>query len=414
MKTLSGEYNQAIVYTDNIDEITKKQVTALLNQKSSENSSIRIMPDCHAGAGCVIGTTMTITDKAIPNLVGVDIGCGVLVIKLNQKDIDLPKLDKIIHDNIPSSFDVRDEKHINASKIDLSLLKCKIKQIDRLYLSIGTLGGGNHFIEIDEDDDKNKYLIIHTGSRNLGTQVASYYQNKAFEDPINKIIKNAIEQLKSENREQEIENFIKDIRVNNPPIPKNMAYVKGQNFNDYINDMKISQEYAVLNRRTIADIILENMGFEEIESFETIHNYIDMRTENYNGNYMLRKGAVSALKDEILIIPINMKDGCIIAKGKENIDYNKSAPHGAGRLMSRSEAVKKLKIEEYEETMKNIYSTSVNKATLDEASMAYKPMKAILSHIDDTVEIVAKIKPIYNFKSADEVVNYKDRRKSKK
>lgn len=402
---LTGEYNEAVVYADEIDSATTGQVKALLKQESVRYSKIRIMPDCHAGMGCVIGTTMTVVDKVIPNLVGVDIGCGVLVVKLKEKRIELPKLDSVIHKHIPSGFAVRETRHKNCREIPLDFLLCKAINSERAYLSIGTLGGGNHFIEIDKDDDDNHYLVIHSGSRNLGKQLAEYYQQKAF-DNLNKgkrtaIIDARIKELSERGRQNEIQAELVKLKEQMPIVPKELSYLEGDDFDSYIHDMKLAQEFAVLNRRTIADVILKEMGWHEASSFETIHNYIDMRTEEYDGGYMLRKGAVSALEGERLIIPINMRDGCVIAVGKGNEEYNKSAPHGAGRLLSRTQAFNSLGMKEFRESMEGIYSSTVNQSTLDESPMAYKPLESILKHITDTVEVEAIVKPIYNFKASE-------------
>jgi tRNA-splicing ligase RtcB len=403
MIKVKGKFNEAIIYTDDVDETTLQQVERLLNQEFTQGSNIKIMPDCHAGIGCVIGTTMTITDKIVPNLVGVDIGCGLNVIELNKIDINLIKLDEFITNNIPSGFDVNDR--VLDDSIDLSKMKCysHLKNKNYLMRSIGSLGGGNHFIEIDVDDEGNKYLIIHSGSRNLGTQVAEYYQREAVRYHKNKILdieleKNRIiEEYHKTGRKKEIDKALKKLSKKKIDIgmPEELAYLEGKLFNDYLHDMEICQKFASLNRETMAKTIIKYLGldYETLSKFETIHNYINL------DDMILRKGAISAYKDQRLIIPINMKDGCIIGLGKSYAPYNFSAPHGAGRLMSRREAFRELSLKEFEDSMKGIYSTSVTKDTLDEAPFVYKPIEMIIDNIGDTVEIEKIVKPIYNFKA---------------
>ena len=402
---VKGKYGKAIIHADIFDEGTKIQVKTLLDQKFTKGLKVRIMPDCHSGTGCVIGTTMTIKDKIVPNLVGVDIGCGMLCIKLGQIDLDLAKLDDYIHQNIPAGQNVNSD--IVESAVKLEDLKCfdKLKQVNYLKKSIGTLGGGNHFIEVDAASDGSKYLIIHTGSRNLGCQVAEYYQMKAIEYHENKIFnkkemrEHVIKEYKEKGMEKLIQAKLKEIEKMEIelPMPKELCYLEGSLFDDYMHDMHISQEYAKVNRFEIAKRILGHLGLkiDELFHFETVHNYINMKDK------IMRKGAISAYKDETVLIPINMKDGCIIAKGKSNKKYNYSAPHGAGRLISRGKALKTLSLEEYKKQMEGIYSTTVNKNTLDEAPMAYKPIESIIKNIKGTVDIIEIIKPIYNFK-ADE------------
>lgn len=391
MKIIKRKTSDIKIYAKTIEETALKQIEELGNFAPYLNSKIRIMPDCHAGAGCTIGTTMTIKDKITPNLVGVDIGCGMLTVKLNEKEIDLPKLDAIINANIPNGFNIH---AIQQSHFDFSNLVCKKNlNIDRAKLSIGSLGGGNHFIEIGRNSIGNLFLVIHSGSRNVGGQVAKYYQNLAINNltDVSKERNELIDKLKSEGRQNEISDAIKKIKK--PNINKDLAYLTGKDFYDYMNDMAIMQNYAILNRRTMANIILKYSGLTEHSSFETIHNYIDFK------RMILRKGAVSANKDEILLIPINMRDGSIIAIGKGNEDWNYSAPHGAGRLMGRRQAHKNLDLSIFEKQMKGIYSTSVVAETLDEAPDAYKPIDEILETIVDTVNVLDIIKPIYNFKA---------------
>lgn len=394
MIELKGKYNECKIFTDEIDNATRGQITALLDQESMKETKIRIMPDCHAGAGCVIGTTMTIKDKLIPNLVGVDIGCGMYAIKLKEKRIDLPKLDSTIRKYIPFGFNIYITK---AQYFDIYNLKAPIN-IDNALRSIGTLGGGNHFIEIDRDSDNHLWLVIHTGSRHAGLEVCNYYQNLAYKNlKDNKELRNElIEKLKSEGREKEISSALKEFSKENPTdIPKMLAYCEGDLFNDYIHDMRIMQDYADTNRRTIAKIIMKKMKLHPIHEIMTRHNYIDI------DNMILRKGSISAQKDEEVIIPMNMRDGSLICKGKGNPDWNYSAPHGAGRLMSRTEAKESISMNDYKKSMNGIYSSCISKETIDESAFAYKPMQSIIDNIKDTVEIIDIIKPIYNFKAED-------------
>lgn len=394
MIELKGKYNECKIFTNEIDNATRGQITALLDQESMKETKIRIMPDCHAGAGCVIGTTMTIKDKLIPNLVGVDIGCGMYAIKLKEKRIDLPKLDSTIIKYIPFGFNIYITK---AQYFDIYNLKAPIN-IDNALRSIGTLGGGNHFIEIDRDSDNHLWLVIHTGSRHAGLEVCNYYQNLAYKNlKDNKELRNElIEKLKSEGREKEISSALKEFSKENPTdIPKMLAYCEGDLFNDYIHDMRIMQDYADTNRRTIAKIIMKKMKLHPIHEIMTRHNYIDI------DNMILRKGSISAQKDEEVIIPMNMRDGSLICKGKGNPDWNYSAPHGAGRLMSRTEAKESISMNDYKKSMNGIYSSCISKETIDESAFAYKPMQSIIDNIKDTVDIIDIIKPIYNFKAED-------------
>lgn len=556
MIELNGKYNNCKVYTDNIDNATISQLISLLNQKSVEDSRIRIMPDTHAGAGCVIGTTMTLKDKVVPNLVGVDIGCfsgdtkvftssgwieikdlvdkdaftiesydtetksfviskaiakktrenaslvkvvyhivstlkekqfevyctpdhkfliredndkeswieasklsrdvelvsedykilvdnvystdrvedvycltvedthtfliegsvvvhncGMLAIKLKEKRIDLPNLDSVIRKYVPSGGEVNENSKEDKTSLNVRDLRCfgkpnaKIRE-ELAYHSVGTLGGGNHFIEVDKDSDNNLWLVIHTGSRHLGMEICNYYQDMGYEalkekvngfkkDKINAII----QELKSQGREKEIssklEEFNKNYKEKNPDVPHELAYVEDELFKDYIHDMDMVQKHASCNRNEIARVILKYAKLHEEERFETIHNYIDVE------NMILRKGSISAQKGEKVIIPMNMRDGSLICIGKGNEDWNFSAPHGAGRLMSRSEAKENISMKDFKESMKNVFSTSVNKSTIDESPFAYKPMDEIIQNVQDTVEIIDIIKPIYNFKAAD-------------
>lgn len=398
MFELHGKYNTCKVFTDNCDNETISQVTELLNQASIKGSKIRIMPDTHAGKGCVIGTTMTLTDKVIPNLVGVDIGCGMYALKLEETEIDYAKLDEIIHNYIPSGFDIC-EKSINCDfEPQLKEIIAPI-DINRAMKSIGTLGGGNHFIEVDCGNDGHLWLVIHTGSRHLGIEVCDYYQNLAYKTIRNNSVKEKIDatiaKLKAEGKQREIENAIKNIKMQTEPVPKDLCHIEGENFDNYIHDMKITQKFAALNRETIADTIIKHMNLHVIRNFQTIHNYIDM------DDMILRKGSVSAELNEELIIPMNMRDGSLICIGKGNPDWNYSAPHGAGRIMSRGKAKETVSLTEFEESMKGIYTTSVTQSTIDESPMVYKPMQEIIDNISDTVDIIDIIKPVYNFKASD-------------
>ena len=397
MKELKGKYASAKIFTDLVDEKSIEQVKTLLDQEFVAGSKIRMMPDIHAGAGCTIGTTMTVGDKICPNLVGVDIGCGMLVVKLSSLcNMDLEKLDRVIRKYIPAGFNVRDEVHPYILNTRIGELDCykAIDLVERARRSVGTLGGGNHFIEIDRDEEGYYHLVIHTGSRNLGVEVASYYQDWAYES-MRQAYKNnrdfAIKALKENGMEREIQQVLKNLEDTKPV--KELCSVGGLFFDSYIHDMKIVQEYAKWNRLAIANEILLHMEWNELFSFETVHNYID------TDDMILRKGAVSAEKGELLLIPINMRDGSLICRGKGNPDWNYSAPHGAGRLYGRMEAKRRFSVEEYRESMNGIFTTSVGDDTLDECPMAYKPMEAIVDNIGDTVDILKVIKPVYNFKA---------------
>lgn len=398
MFILNGKYNEAKVFTDIIDENAIAQIISFLNQPMAKGQKVRIMPDVHAGTGCTIGTTMTITDKAVPNLVGVDIGCGMETVKLKEKYIEPQKLDKLIRTKIPSGFSIRSKPHRFIEKTKLFELYCFDSiNITKAEKSLGTLGGGNHFIEADKGEDGSIYIVIHSGSRHLGLETAKYYQNTAYKmlnqcsnDEVNALIN----KLKSEGKEKQIQKELKKLKSSiHSSVPKELAYTEGELFEQYIHDMKIIQEFAVLNRKAMMDEIIKEMGFHVQDSFTTVHNYID------TDSMILRKGAVSAKKGEVLLIPINMRDGSLICTGKGNSDWNCSAPHGAGRIMSRGEAKEKLTLSEFKKQMKDIYTTSVNRSTIDESPMAYKSIDDITENIKDTVEINEIIKPIYNFKA---------------
>lgn len=401
MLELQGKYNTAKVFTDVVDETSIAQVIELCNQGFVSGSKIRMMPDIHAGAGCTIGTTMTIKDKVCPNLVGVDIGCGMYTLQLKEKHIEFGKLDEIIRQYIPSGFNVRVTAHRLAEQTRLSELRC-LKHInrDRAEMSIGTLGGGNHFIEVDKDDEGSLYLVIHSGSRHLGKEVANYYQNLGYEK-LNccdeNEIKTLVKTLKATGKQQQIEAEIKKLKsVKRTNIPKDLAYVEGTDFDDYLHDMEIVQEFAMLNRRAMADVIIRQMKLHVVDEFTTTHNYIDIQ------NHILRKGAVSAETGEKLLIPINMRDGSLLCVGKGNEDWNCSAPHGAGRLMSRAAAKESFTVSEFKNQMRGIYTTSVNSSTLDECPMTYKSINDIVDNIGPTAEIIKIIKPVYNFKAGEE------------
>ena len=400
------------IFTEDIEQEAVDQINLLLEQEPFKDCKVRIMPDVHAGKGCVIGFTADLGDKVIPNIVGVDIGCGMLCVELGNIDLDLEKLDKVINENIPAGRNIREEKLVNFDKInDLYCLR-ELKETKKFNRALGTLGGGNHFIEVDVDEDGNKYLVIHTGSRNLGKQVADYYQNLAIElcsgrEEMFKSKEEIIKTYKEQGRKAEIQKALKELeseyKENKPNLPNDLCYLEGKYRGMYLHDMKICQEYASLNRSYIANTILKNiMYFKkaiepldswDIDYFETVHNYISFEDN------IVRKGAIRANEGERVIIPINMRDGSIIAVGKGNEDWNNSAPHGAGRLMSRKKAKETFNLEEFKKSMADIYSTSVLEETIDEAPFVYKPMQEIIDNIQDTVEIEKIIKPIYNFKA---------------
>ena len=408
------------VFATTVEKEALEQINTLMNQKAFEKFKVRIMPDVHAGNGCVIGFTANLGKKVIPNVVGVDIGCGMLTVMLGKMDIDLTLLDRIIRENIPHGYRVHDGGRYRFKR--LNELKC-IREIDdlgRVHKALGSLGGGNHFIEVDKDDEGNLYLIIHSGSRNLGKQVASIYQklaidlhsgkDKLFEER-DRIINEYKELGKKKEIEAALKALFKSFNKKELGMPEDLCYLEGKYRDNYLHDMELCQEYAAFNREYMAldilmklfntrKILIEHEFFEmenkRIPFFQTIHNYIDLESN------IVRKGAISAKKNEILLIPINMRDGCILGTGKGNRDWNYSAPHGAGRLMSRGKAKATLNLEDFKKTMEGIYSTSVNLSTLDEAPFAYKPIEDILSNINDTVDIIKILKPIYNFKSSKE------------
>lgn len=402
MIEIKGKFNTAICYTSELEDAAYIQIESVCNEEAFANSKIRIMPDVHAGKGCTIGTTMTIADKVVPNMVGVDIGCGMYTVNLGKADIDFEKFDEAAH-FIPCGKNVWEGRQ---ERFDLTALRCyrSLKDSKRLQRSLGTLGGGNHFIEIDADEDGNKYLIIHSGSRNLGKQVAEYYQSIAVDlnlgkEEYFKKREEIIRTYKEEGRRSEIQAALNQLanewETKTPTMPGELCYLYGTFMEEYLHDINICQQFAKRNREKMAEILLEKTGLTAYEAFQTIHNYIDV------DEMILRKGSVSAKAGEKLLIPINMRDGSLICIGKGNADWNCSAPHGAGRLMSRSAAFEKLTMAEYQEQMAGIYTTCVNTSTLDESPMAYKSMNEIVDNIEPTAEIIAHIKPIYNFKASE-------------
>lgn len=396
------------IFTKNVEQEAVDQIELLLAQDAFKDCKVRIMPDVHAGKGCVIGFTADLGNKVIPNIVGVDIGCGMLCVSLGQRDINFDELDNVIRSYVPSGRGVHEGRILRFE--ELQNLKCyrELRDTKRIERSIGTLGGGNHFIEVDVAEDGYKYLVIHTGSRNLGKQVADHYQNLAFElmsgkDKLYEEQDRLIKEYKAAGRKSEIQNAIAELHKNfkavNPNIPKDLCYLEGKYREDYLHDMRICQKFAYINRVMIAQIICNHMGWgvdaDMPDYFECIHNYID------HDSNIVRKGAISAKCGEKVLIPINMRDGCIIGTGKGNEDWNCSAPHGAGRVMSRTKAKELVSLEEFEKSMDGIYTTSVNQSTIDESPMAYKTLDEIVENIKDTVDVLAIIKPVYNFKASE-------------
>lgn len=400
MIELNGKYSDAKIYTDNIEQEALGQIIELINTPAFENTNVRIMPDTHAGKGCVIGFTAIMKDKVVPNLIGVDIGCGMLTVKLGDSELSLTDIDYYIHHNIPHGCKNNNKIVANVSGIEkdvISIAKKMNKDYGNFLKGVGSLGGGNHFIEIGVDNQNNKYLVIHSGSRNFGKCVAEYHQRIAEKycfDKVKSIHQDKIEELKRENKISEISEYIEKIKDYNKKysLPKHLCFLEGELKNNYIYDLRVAQKYASISRHNMANRIVKSLGLTEIERFETIHNYMD-------DSGIVRKGAISAKEDELVLIPLNMRDGSIIGRGKGNPEWNYSAPHGAGRLMSRSKAKSVLKMEDFEKEMSNVYSTSVKESTLDEAPMAYKPSEEIVMLVQDTIEVIDIIKPIYNFKS---------------
>ena len=400
MIEIKGLYNTAICYTPVLEEAAAAQIQAVCDQEAFAASKIRIMPDVHAGKGCTIGTTMTITDKIVPGMVGVDIGCGMETVRLAERELDFAALDALIRREIPCGMEIRTAPHELNGQIDLDALRCApYVNLDRARLSIGTLGGGNHFIEVDRGENGDLYLVVHSGSRYLGKQVCEYYQDQgrfAMWGGARHQIDELIAEYRAAGRFQEIQSAVSKLRREHPiSVPKELAYVEGKLFDDYIHDMRITQFFAVLNRKAMTDVILRGMGLTKVEEFTTIHNYID------TDKMILRKGSVSAEAGEKLLIPINMRDGSLICLGRGNDEWNCSAPHGAGRLMSRKQALAQLSMDEYAAEMEGIWSSCVVQDTLDESPMAYKPLDEIVSEIGPTAEIVERIRPVYNFKATD-------------
>lgn len=407
MFEIRGDVGIAVCYAKVVEDEAIEQIKRMCNYELARDSKIRIMPDVHAGAGCTIGTTMTITDKVCPNVVGVDIGCGMFVVKIEEKNLDFEKIDEAIH-KIPSGMNVHSKPIFH---FDLTQLKCfnRLKNLDWLKCSLGTLGGGNHFIEINQSSNGDYYFVVHSGSRNLGKQVAEIYQqiaienHKGREDYLKKR-QDIITVYKSECRQTEISGALRaldeEYKSRGADVPDDICWLSGQSLQDYLHDIEICQQFAVQNREAIAEV-LETIGIHTGESFHTIHNYIDTK------EMILRKGAIAAHEGEKVIIPINMRDGSVIAIGKGNPEWNFSAPHGAGRIMSRKKAKECINIDDYKHAMAGIYTTSVNEQTLDEAPMAYKSLNDIIDVIKDTVDIIEIIKPVYNFKAAEEDLPWK-------
>lgn len=415
MIELKGKYTNAKVFNNNAENGALTQINELLNQEFLKDSKIRIMPDIHAGTGCVIGTTMTLDERKIvvPNIVGVDIGCGMQIAQIAQKkrQFDLGALDNIIYKYIPAGKEVRSEMHKFNRDIEFDDLLCaKQANIKRAELSLGTLGGGNHFIELNEDDEGNIYIVIHSGSRNLGSRVCEYYQELGYQKiiSVDDLRKEIVRKCREEGRDRDIPKEVGKLKKDYTKINRMLAYVEGEDFDAYIHDMKITQKFAVLNRKAMMDEIVTRMKFDVVEEFTTIHNYID------TDNMILRKGAISAQLGEKVLIPLNMRDGSLICIGKGNEDWNYSAPHGAGRLMSRGDAKQCISMDDYRESMKGIYTSCVNANTLDESAFAYKPMEEIVENVKDTIDIQKVIKPIYNFKSSEEGKSWKQKKKEKK
>lgn len=400
MFEIKGNVNTALCYAKVVEDEAIAQIKRMCDYEFTEGSKIRIMPDVHAGKGCTIGTTMTIVDKAVPNIVGVDIGCGMYTVNLGKVDIDFTALDEAAH-FVPSGMHIWEGRQ---ERFDLQELYCyrSLKNTKWLERSLGTLGGGNHFIEVDQAADGTKYLVIHTGSRNLGKQVAEIYQQLAID--LNKGKETYFQQrdeiirtYKEQGRKSEIQAALKAIawEMRQTTMPEDLCFLYGKYFEDYLHDVEICQRFAKRNREKIAEVLLERTGMTGGEAFHTIHNYID------TDEMILRKGAIAAHKGEKVLIPINMKDGSVLAVGKGNPEWNFSAPHGAGRLMSRAKAKQTLSMDEYKTMMEGVYTTSVNEATLDEAPMAYKSLDDIIDVIKESVDVIDVMKPIYNFKASD-------------
>ncbi|MEW8968542.1 MULTISPECIES: RtcB family protein [Exiguobacterium] len=386
-----GKHNRAKVFNERMDDMTRAQLQTLVDQPFTEGATIRIMPDMHAGKGSVVGTTMTIHDKIVPNLVGVDLGCGMLCTEIKAKRIDFQKLDDVIRQAVPSGMNIREEAHDYAAKLPLEDVRAPFK-LDRALRSVGTLGSGNHFIEVNENNGRT-YLVIHSGSRHLGVQIADHYQSRAIEHMMKTTdVMEAIEQLKATGREHEISTYLETERETRKQF-RDLAYVEGDAMQDYMHDVRIAQQYAAMNRLAMTDVIVEAMNWSVLDQFDTVHNYID------HDDRILRKGAISAKDGERVIIPMNMRDGSLICTGKGNPDWNFSGPHGAGRIMSRSAARKRVDFNEFKRAMSGVWSTSVRPSTIDESPFVYKSMKEIVRYIEPAVTIDQVIKPLYNFKA---------------
>ena len=404
MFTIKGKYSEIKIFASIIEDEALNQLYQMANHPVTEGCNVAVMPDVHAGKGSTIGYTQTLKDRVIVSTVGVDIGCGMLVLKVSKDFImDLPKLDKVIHQKIPSGMNHRASKHPFADKTHLQDLICPVNA-EKLLLSVGSVGSGNHFIEVDTDENGDYYIVIHSGSRHLGIEVAKFYQNKAIEYwmaggvEFNIGRSKLIQDLKSSGRQAEIAEALKKYDEKKVKMPAELAYLEGPLMEDYLHDMKIAQEYAMLNREAMLDVIISEMGIKKrhiLDKFCTIHNYIDL------DNMILRKGAISLQKDELAIIPGSMQFGSLIVRGKGNEEANFSGPHGFGRLMSRSKAKETLKMEDFKNAMDGIYTTCISTSTIDEAPMAYKPAESILSNIEPMCEVISHIRPIYNFKSSE-------------
>ncbi len=387
------------IFTENIEPEAVNQVYTLASQAPFAEAKIRIMPDVHYGTGCVVGFTATLTDKIIPNVLGVDLGCGMLTVELGKIDCSLEDLDNFIRENIPSGSSFANNCK-GEQLVKKLLCFSELRDLPRLYGSLGTLGGGNHFIELDEDSEGNKYLIIHSGSRNLGLQVAKIYQKMAVDSCKFCAVeerKRVVEQLTSQGRQGELDAALAEVTkkyAHKTKIPADLCYLEGEQMVAYMHDLKLCQQFASLNRRTMAEAIVKHLGVHKYTSFETVHNFIDE-------DNIIRKGAIPSHEGARVLIPMNMRDGCIIGVGKGNTEWNCSAPHGAGRLCKRSEAKELFTVEEFKREMEGIYTTTANQSTLDESPMVYKPMDEIVSLISPTVDIERIIKPIYNFKAAE-------------
>ncbi|MEC1303253.1 RtcB family protein [Lysinibacillus capsici] len=406
MIEINGRFTNAKIFAQTALQTAVDQIQELTDQAFMAGTKVRIMPDYHAGKGCVIGTTIQLQDRVVPNLVGIDVGCGVFVAQLDVTTVDFAQLDAIIRTYVPSGQDIHKEVSPSRHFVEFEGKQFRASGLkdDYTNLSLGTLGGGNHFIELAKDEDDQHYLLIHTGSRYVGAKVANWHQKRAYENLRREDLTEKIEAMKQQGRQQEIQSMIQAYKEQTPFVPKDLSYLEGEAFHDYIHDMKIAQQFARMNRWTIAETIAKQMDWHFTDTFDTIHNYIDTETMT------LRKGAVRANKDEKLVIPMNMRDGSLICIGKGNAEWNYSAPHGAGRMFSRRAAKKAWNMADFKDTMQGIWTTSVNEETLDEAPMAYKPMTEITSAIGETVDIVKVIKPVYNFKASEATKPYERKR----